>query len=720
MAINRYDQPAQVQYKNTYVPIPFDEMMKIGQMTSQRVEQGEQTTADYLAKVNDFLVAPGKDESEYRDRVAKIEENVASLGEKYSPGSLEYRRGMMKEMANQSRDSWWRDARQNYKSYWEGNTAVNEAKAKGAAVEDYYDLQQGLNTLYTKGSSGMREETGSGLFVPGAAYENIDYREPMEKMVDNVKPSSAEYDQSTGQYIFTTKNAGTTANQLGGPLGLVFETSINKETGRPELTLDYTKSSPSNAFLSSPAGAKVIRKARYNVDNGITERGLEEEVKALYVDEALSVVKERVHSDSSVTMNAEPYAMAKFKNDMANFKIPITQNIIMGTEAKGLDSASKIHTAQAALDIQTKEIQDRRNSYIKNSGVSYADKGDGRLEVAGTDYENSDVSLVMAQFDAEIKQVERKKTSLNNAYKRALRDPSIPVGWSAKEEDMIRAKDAASKAKDEAVMRWEVARAQSGDRDAAGKAPNFTEVYDNAYRVEMRKLDPTYGKIDDILKKNAEQESMNVGVTTISDKVLEEQMSKLFNTFYTEGETTFGKLGGGQGGLTTVGDKRAYSPSDYKDLSSEEEARVEGWAYDPESSNLKLIWRPYSKNGELKEAVMADAPEGLERWLVQNGQVDEVKVNLRRQLAEANATVDDSGTMSSDNIGLDSSLYLAGYEASIHRLTASERALNPEAAMWEIRLPALDDSGKVVHYKEVATSETELINKFLRAITLIQ
>src|SRR6056297_1671886 len=115
-AINRYDKPAQANFERTYVPIPFDEMLSIGERTAARREQGLAMSDQYMAALNDYLVA-APDEEEYQKRMSNIQSDLDDTLQNLDPGSFEFKRKIRNIMAKQSRDPWWRSARANYKPY---------------------------------------------------------------------------------------------------------------------------------------------------------------------------------------------------------------------------------------------------------------------------------------------------------------------------------------------------------------------------------------------------------------------------------------------------------------------------------------------------------------------------------------------------------------------------------------------------------------------------
>ena len=81
MAVNRYDNPAQAQFVDTYVPIPFEQLYTLGKQANERVDKA---LADYRTAANtwaDFQSQSMKDmqtwDAETRGKVLPIIDQAA-------------------------------------------------------------------------------------------------------------------------------------------------------------------------------------------------------------------------------------------------------------------------------------------------------------------------------------------------------------------------------------------------------------------------------------------------------------------------------------------------------------------------------------------------------------------------------------------------------------------------------------------------------------------
>ena len=73
MAVNRFDTPIEQEYVSSYVPIPFKELMTLGQYYGEQRRQAEKDLADYVKKANEFTSLIKKDVDTYNKAVFNSE-----------------------------------------------------------------------------------------------------------------------------------------------------------------------------------------------------------------------------------------------------------------------------------------------------------------------------------------------------------------------------------------------------------------------------------------------------------------------------------------------------------------------------------------------------------------------------------------------------------------------------------------------------------------------
>ena len=65
MAVNRYDKAAPIEYVSQYVPIPFQELVTLGQYYAGERKAAEKQLSDYIKSANEFQSLIAKDVDNY-------------------------------------------------------------------------------------------------------------------------------------------------------------------------------------------------------------------------------------------------------------------------------------------------------------------------------------------------------------------------------------------------------------------------------------------------------------------------------------------------------------------------------------------------------------------------------------------------------------------------------------------------------------------------------
>lgn len=121
MAVNRYDNPAQAQFIDTYVPIPFEQLYTLGKQANERVDKA---LADYRTAANtwaDFQSQSMKDmqiwDAETRGKVLPIIDQAAKNPEVIK--SMEWQMALQSAINNVDRAklSALRQSAANFEAY---------------------------------------------------------------------------------------------------------------------------------------------------------------------------------------------------------------------------------------------------------------------------------------------------------------------------------------------------------------------------------------------------------------------------------------------------------------------------------------------------------------------------------------------------------------------------------------------------------------------------
>lgn len=196
MAVNRYDNPAQAQFIDTYVPIPFEQLYTLGKQANERVDKA---LADYRTAANswaEFRSRSMKDmqtwDAETRGKVLPIIDQAAKNPEAIK--SMEWQMALQSAINNVDRAKL---------STLKQNAANFDEYAKQVQILMLHDK---YNPLWHDRDFTNWDTTTSGLFneVP-LAYSSI--KDLTNEYVNNLKDS---YLGREGGFIWT----GVTGQQI--------------------------------------------------------------------------------------------------------------------------------------------------------------------------------------------------------------------------------------------------------------------------------------------------------------------------------------------------------------------------------------------------------------------------------------------------------------------------------------------------------------------------
>jgi hypothetical protein len=291
--ITRYDIPAQAQYNNTYVPIPFQELLQAGLTKQNQYNQGAEAKDAYYKALQDVKVAPGKDEQDYQEKMQKLDSTLKDV-ETNSPdmGSYEFKSNLNNIMREQNRDSWWRNARQNRELYLK---AQENLQKEGSKNREYNisPAQRYLQDFEQHGTQGLMQ-TGNGNFQMPNTTDYADYGKKIETFMDDARPNSANveyYDPKTGYF--------------------------KVKRGREELAVKdlYTMGmGRAREFFDSLEGKNFINKVTYDLGRQPSN----EEVYKAYSDSILASSKERAYRKTSDGIDFDSAMMKKLDDDSQN------------------------------------------------------------------------------------------------------------------------------------------------------------------------------------------------------------------------------------------------------------------------------------------------------------------------------------------------------------------------------------------------------------------
>jgi hypothetical protein len=101
MPVNRYDQPAQAQFMNTYVPIPFEQMMAAGQAKQGRYDKASSAVDSAIAATDEIQAIPFSDDER---RAKEYATNMRAIRDEYMTKDISDP-FVLREMSNKLRSS---------------------------------------------------------------------------------------------------------------------------------------------------------------------------------------------------------------------------------------------------------------------------------------------------------------------------------------------------------------------------------------------------------------------------------------------------------------------------------------------------------------------------------------------------------------------------------------------------------------------------------------
>jgi len=278
MPTTRYDSPAQQQLMQTYAPIPFQELMQAGLTKQNQYEQGAQAKDSFFKSLSDVKVAPGKDELDYQEKMAKLDSSLRDL-QKNSPdmGSYEFKSSLNNLMREQNRDTWWRNAQQNRALYVKAAEQVQEEKNKGNVDYNLLPAYQYMRNFEQKGTQGLMQ-SGSGMFQLPGSTKYADFGERMDKILNDVKADGYDiqgYDETGNlkirkggeeRALGKLVNAGMSRiGEFSSTLeGQNFVNKLSSQLGRTPTQDEYRQAYA--GMVQSVAEGKVYHKTNNSVD----------------------------------------------------------------------------------------------------------------------------------------------------------------------------------------------------------------------------------------------------------------------------------------------------------------------------------------------------------------------------------------------------------------------------------------------------------------------
>ena len=216
---NYYDQPAQASFMNTYVPIPFDELYRLGASAKADVEKATQDLSSNLEKWSQFKSPSARDTQRFYDlTVGKLKGTIEDLAS--NPDLLKSAEGRyrLQSQLNNLDYNTLSQIKQSSENLTTRQRAVAEMQAQGKYNQNWDDIN--INNWDT---------AQQGIMGNLAPLEYQSVRQLSDPYYSKLKPGrlGTKRDKTTGLYYDYT---GNTIQELE----TVADTSYNDIANTPQ------------------------------------------------------------------------------------------------------------------------------------------------------------------------------------------------------------------------------------------------------------------------------------------------------------------------------------------------------------------------------------------------------------------------------------------------------------------------------------------------------
>jgi hypothetical protein len=713
MAINRYDQPAEAQFINTYVPIPFEDMMRVGLLKQARIDEDMANQEKFLTEYSSFATAPGADERIREEKLKALREDIGNA--KGQPGYMDFRQEMSNIRSKYASDPEMINLKSNAKSYTELVTARKKAQEEKVTSANTLELDRKINEYYNTGTRGFKEKYGTGQLTPSSYYGNVDVRGELKKWSDAVKPSSTEeeyIDKKTGRYIVNDKNSAITMAAVARPYGVYF----NKEyiNGKPTISMDEEafKNDGFQRIMSTDIGDQLKRNAKYDLERSGLPTDEESIMKRTYLlakGHINSIVQEKIYNDSSITFDADPYALKEFSNKLDDMELSFGYGMLLKSGGSTLVNSKAVDKAKTLADENIAVVDAKISSF----GTKYGGIKEDVQTFTGADgkpfkrtfYKGAhgeDVTDEYSKYVAEKEDYKLRKEKIENLERDLRKAAGISRDYAPTEATVEEAKRAGLRA----VSLLE-ASAQYG---VPATQELKDEAYDEAYNKSIEKNDSAWKRYNNLLKENAKTQLVKVNVSRFSSTKLNTAIELEVRNSFSPGQS--GKLTGGIGKLRWAqGDE--LTPKEYEAIDNSEDVRFSGRAVDPITGELLLSVRFPLKGGTKESPVYSDdivikAPTGVAQIMIRNGEIELGELSLSVATSDEALGVD----------GETSIPYMIDPETKrqtyikVEKIKPNEMSESPAGDIYRATYP-VREKGKIIDIPITYPSRQEMITEII-------
>lgn len=342
MAVNRFNKASEQHVMNTYVPLPFQEILAAGQARQQRYDQSVSTMETYNDALTKMNAIPF-DKGYLQEKQAQFQGTIENLANQdLSDPTVNLQ--MRKEIRGLASDPTLRNIQQSYAGY---QSAIEEGKKENwLPYQTYNALVKPMQQYQAAGGA------KAGVFSPGQVGKHIDIEKEL-----------------TDEFI--KMPAQKFAQIVGTELGSKWLTKTSTETRDPKLVALLVQ----NRILSNPAylnqkqqeaiygAARTGENVTDYLKNDIT--GLANRVGAFVAVNNLDVDKKM----NPYTLD-DMQATRKKKEEASNLPQVLTRDQIPGLEHVPELDAKKLVDAVTPIPGYAANVPGRYQKEIQKSGTT--------------------------------------------------------------------------------------------------------------------------------------------------------------------------------------------------------------------------------------------------------------------------------------------------------------------------------------------------------------
>lgn len=209
---NRFDKPVESQYVSQYVPIPFEQLYRIGKEYNDRVDKAEKTLSDNIKQWGEFRSKSQKDmESWYGLTKGAVEPLVQRMVQ--NPDLIKTREGQsaINQLINNIDYASLSKLKQSAEAFKQRDAAIADLISKGQYNPLWHDLD--VSSYDTLGTNQIFDDIN---VIPYKSEVDL-----VRPYVDNLKDSFIESD---GLYDYNGVTASRTDQQVRENISAIYNT----------------------------------------------------------------------------------------------------------------------------------------------------------------------------------------------------------------------------------------------------------------------------------------------------------------------------------------------------------------------------------------------------------------------------------------------------------------------------------------------------------------